>query len=265
MDGKLGEVRALRSPTRARLAPLALGLALSPGLMSHSVRAATRVHAAEFGTIYGSLSGEVVRDNARFQVEKFVLPPGASTGRHSHPADQLLVIIKGGTLKSVDTGRRTLWKDGRVMWYSANVPADGGDTNVGTTPIMMLWVTVKPEPPGIASQDYPNGTPKDYHLNYPNVPGEDLFENERVVVQRLTVMPGQWEGVHAHIPNQLYIEINGGVFTGRTYKTPEEPEGIGPQIPGTAGFMPTVDISVGHESHNAGKEPIELVWVTLKD
>ena len=263
MRGILSIVRGPQARFCVCLLGLGVGALLTPGFVGQPAHAAAPVRAAEFGTIYAGLHGEVVLDDARYQVERFVLAPGASTGRHSHPADQLLVIIKGGTLKSIDTGRSTLWKDGRAMWYGASETSDAGSTNVGTTPIMMLWVTIKPEPPGVASQDYPNGTPKDYHLNYPNVPGEDLFENERVVVQRLTVMPGQWEGPHAHIPNQLYIEINGGVFTGRTYTKPEFDEGHG--RPGDAGFMPTFDSSVGHESRNSGKEPIEMVWVTLKD
>ena len=28
--------------------------------------------------------------------------------------------------------------------------------------------------------------------------------------------------------------------------------------------MPTIDISVGHQSGNIGKNPIDLIWVTLK-
>jgi hypothetical protein len=28
--------------------------------------------------------------------------------------------------------------------------------------------------------------------------------------------------------------------------------------------MPTIDLSVGHQSGNVGKEPIDLIWVTLK-
>ena len=87
---------------------------------------------AEMAPIYAGLSGKVVLENARVRVEKFVLAPGASTGRHSGSADQLLVFVKGGTLKSVDSGRSTLWKDGRVVWRSAGDPADGGSTNVGT-------------------------------------------------------------------------------------------------------------------------------------
>jgi oxalate decarboxylase/phosphoglucose isomerase-like protein (cupin superfamily) len=28
--------------------------------------------------------------------------------------------------------------------------------------------------------------------------------------------------------------------------------------------MPTIPSSVGHESGNIGKEPIDLIWITLK-
>jgi hypothetical protein len=28
--------------------------------------------------------------------------------------------------------------------------------------------------------------------------------------------------------------------------------------------MPAIDISAGHESGNIGKQPIDLIWVTLK-
>jgi hypothetical protein len=31
------------------------------------------------------------------------------------------------------------------------------------------------------------------------------------------------------------------------------------------GWMQPIDASVGHESGNVGKEPIDLIWVTLKD
>ena len=49
---------------------------------------------AEIAPIYAGLSGKVMLDNPRVQVEKFVLAPGASTGRHSYPADQLVVFVK---------------------------------------------------------------------------------------------------------------------------------------------------------------------------
>ncbi len=241
--------------------PQALALLLSALVLLPLRMAPAR--GAEGAPIYANLRGEVVFDNARAQVEKFVLPPGASTGRHSHPADQLLVFIKGGVLKSVDSGRSTLWRDGRVVWHGAGESADGGSTNVGTKPIEMLWVTVKPVPPEAAATDMPSSWGLDYHLNYPNIPGEDLLENDRVVVQRFLVAPGQWEGVHGHRPNMLWIHVKGGLWSERTYKQAETADD--PAADGSVGWMRVIRPSVGHESHNRGQEPIDLIWVTFKD
>ncbi|MBS0367098.1 MAG: hypothetical protein JSR67_14880 [Proteobacteria bacterium] len=222
---------------------------------------------------YAALAGKVVLENERVRVEQFVLPPGASTGRHFHPADQLLIFVRGGVLRSADTGRSVRWQDGRVAWHAAGEAADGGDINVGTTPIEMTWVTVKPWAGAAAHAGGPsaNGArgatggdwPADAHLNYPNIPGEDLLENEQVVVQRFVVAPGQWEGVHAHRPNMLYVHIHGGQWSARS-KTEAEHLYPAPSADGKVGWMPTTPLSVGHESRNAGKEPIDLIWVTLK-
>jgi quercetin dioxygenase-like cupin family protein len=211
---------------------------------------------------YADVSGEVVLDNPRVHVERFVVAPGQPTGRHSHAADQLLVFIKGGVLRSADSGRATLWRDGRVAWQRAGEPADGGGTNAGSGAIVMICVTLKDVPatrPGA-----PIGRPPAAALNYPNIPGEDLLENDRVIVQRFVVNPGQWEGVHAHGPNMLYIHVKGGQWAARSKK---EPEHLYPQADpdGEVGWMSPIDISEGHESGNAGKEPIDLIWVTLKD
>src|ERR1700689_2451396 len=154
-----------------------------------------------YGPIYANLHGEMLLDNPRVIVQKFVVEPGQSTGRHTHPGDQLAVFIKGGVLTSRTSGRSTLWREGRVMWQNASDPADDGSTNTGTTPIEVVWVTLKP----VASQTPAAASGKNvkYHyLNYPNIPGEDLLENDLVIVQRFTVNPGQWEGVHAHNRHQ---------------------------------------------------------------
>lgn len=97
--------------------------------------------------------------------------------------------------------------------------------------------------------------------SYPNIPGKLLLENEKVVVQRFIFPPGQWEGVHAHPANQLYIHLKGGRWTVRygsrryTYNAPT----------GSVGWFGPVHISEDHESVNSGTEPIDLIWVTLKD
>ncbi len=221
------------------------------------------VDAAERAPIYAALQSELLLENSRVLVERFVLQPGQSTGRHTHPADQLLVFVKGGVLQSAATGRATLWRDGRVVWQSSTDAADEGSKNVGPDPIVMIWVTLKPRTPA-AAPSRAAGRRHDEHLDYPNIPGEDLLENSRVIVQRFTVNPGQWEGVHAHHPNMLYIHIKGGQWAARSKREPEHPYPE-PSPDGEVGWMPTIDLSAGHESGNIGKQPIDLIWVTLKE
>ncbi|HVW69634.1 MAG TPA: hypothetical protein VHB68_11700 [Steroidobacteraceae bacterium] len=209
--------------------------------------------------IYANLTGEVVLDNARVVAQKFVIQPGQFTGRHPLKSDQLLVFIKGGLLTSRATGRTTLWKEGRVAWQSTTDRAEDGYTNSGTTPIEFISVTLKP----VAATARSAGEPKYHYLNYPNIPGEDLLEDDRVIVQRFVVQPGQWEGVHAHHPDMLYIHVKGGQWAYRSKKEPETPYPE-PAPDGLVGWEPTIPLSEGHESRNIGKTPIDLIWVTLK-
>jgi hypothetical protein len=211
------------------------------------------------GTTPANLQAEVLLDNPRVLVQKYTVRPGESTVQRG-PGDQLLVFVKGGVLTSRG-GRSTVWRDGRVMWRE---PGDHSgveaSTNTGTAPIEMIWVTLKPVAAAAAS---PSAPPKYRYLNYPNIPGEDLLENDWVIVQRFLVKAGQWEGVHAHHPDMLYIHIKGGQWAARSKHEPEHPY---PEASpdGEVGWMPTIDISEGHESRNIGKEPIDLIWVTLK-
>jgi quercetin dioxygenase-like cupin family protein len=222
---------------------------------------ASAATAAQYGPLYANLQGEVLLDNPRVFVQKFIVPPGHSTGRRTQPGDQLLVFVKGGVLTSA-AGRSTLWRDGRAVWHNTADGADAGGTNTGSTPIEMIWVTLKPVAPS-ATAAAAASSPKYHYLNYPNIPGEDLLENDQVIVQRFTVNPGQWEGVHAHHPDMLYIHVKGGQWAARSKHEPEHAYPA-PSPDGEVGWMPTIDISEGHESGNIGKDPIDLIWVTLK-
>ena len=42
---------------------------------------------------------------------------------------------------------------------------------------------------------------------YPNIEGELILEDDRVVVQRFVLEPGQWEGIHEHPEYQLVIVL----------------------------------------------------------
>jgi mannose-6-phosphate isomerase-like protein (cupin superfamily) len=209
-----------------------------------------------------SPQGETMLDNPRVLVQKFSIQPGHTVDLSTSANDQLLVFVKGGML-TTHAGRATVWHDGRVMWKDAAARSDlGGSTNTGTAPIELILVTLKP-PAAPSGAPAPGSAPKYRYLNYPNIPGEDLLENDSVIVQRFIVNPGQWEGVHAHHPDMLYIHIKGGQWAARSKHEPEHayPE---PSPDGEVGWMPTIDLSEGHESRNIGKDPIDLIWVTLK-
>ena len=213
--------------------------------------------------IFAGLQGAVLLENERVRVERFELAPGQATGREGRPTDQLLVFIKGGVLRSLATGRRTLWREGRVLWQSAGAQSGAGSQNAGDATIVMDVVSLKQPTRRTAVAATKTGNPFGFYLNYPNIPGEDLLENNRVVVQRFLVRPGEWEGVHAHNPNMLYIHVRGGQWAARSNKEPEHayPQ---PSPDGEVGWMAPIDISEGHQSGNVGQEPIDLIWVTLK-
>jgi hypothetical protein len=206
---------------------------------------------------FANIEGEVLIDNGRVHVERCVLAPQASTGAWRGGADRLLVFVRGGVLRSAASERATLWRDGRVLWRAAQDPAPGAAVNAGRDSIEIVSVTLKSRGASVA----PAGTA--WHLDYPNIPGEDLLENDRVVVQRFLVPPGQWEGVHGHRPNTLYIHVKGGRWAVRSH-TEAAHEHAEPSTDGEVGWMDPIDPSAGHESGNAGDTPIDLIWVTLK-
>ncbi len=102
---------------------------------------------------------------------------------------------------------------------------------------------------------------QDCGQSYPNIPGRLVLENDKMVVQRFSFPPGQWEGVHAHPPDQLYIMLTDAHWTVR-YGS-RVTSGFSPA--GSVGFYGPVDIAEDHESVNSGDAPVELIWVTLKE
>jgi mannose-6-phosphate isomerase-like protein (cupin superfamily) len=208
---------------------------------------------------YSNLTGRVVLNDKRVLVQAFSIQPGQSTGRHTHHDAELLVFVKGGLLKSEADGRATLWRDGRVVWLDPATSADEGSSNAGDAPIELMEVILKPWSPaaGAASKKVDYG-----FLAYPNIPGEDVLENDRVIVQRFAMNPGEWEGVHGHHPNTLYIFIKGGRWMSRTTNPPSETVGNSPD--GDVAWMSAIDISAGHQSGNIGSTPSDVVWIALK-
>ncbi len=103
--------------------------------------------------------------------------------------------------------------------------------------------------------------PNPCHMYYPNIPGELLLENEKMVVQKFTIQPGQWEGIHRHPYDQLYVQVKGGEWT--VQYDGEESSFVAET--GSASWDPTgTTLAENHQSGNTGDEPMELIWINLK-
>ena len=141
-------------------------------------------------------------------------------------------------------------------WMDAIPLADGHESgNTGDTPIDLTWVTLKEDAPATPDVDHAEQI-------YPHIPLALLLENDRMIVQRVQVEPGKWEGIHSHPGNQLYIHINGGVWSERRGGEQLDPSPFSET--GSVGWMDAVDLSEEHESGNTGDTTIDLIWVTLK-
>ena len=127
--------------------------------------------------------------------------------------------------------------------------------NTGDTPIDLIWVTLKDDAPIAPDVEHVPQV-------YPNIPLELLLDNERVIVQRVQVEPGQWEGIHSHPGNQVYVHIKGGEWGGRAGGKLRDSTSV--SADGAVGWMQAVDMSEEHESGNVGDTTIDLVWITLK-
>ena len=105
-----------------------------------------------------------------------------------------------------------------------------------------------------------------YLLNYPNLDdpdGEVVLNNQHVVLQKLIVGPGEWEGIHSHPGNQIYVHIKGGYWSGMLGDQFEYQHEF--DADGSVGWMDQIPIEAKHNSGNTGDSPIELIYVTLKN
>lgn len=218
---------------------------------------ASGIAAQQVGVSYPNIPGELVLDNEYVVVQRFIIEPGQWEGIHSHPGNQIAVRVKGGLWAGRRGGREVYrmtepTKDGSVGWMDAVDLSEGHESgNVGDTPIDLVWITLKPCEP---VSDQAVGQV------YPNVPSEVLLDNDRVVVQRFVTQPGEWQGVHSHPGNQVFIHIRGGEWTIRTGAR----ETVSYSDSGSAGWWQRVDLSEAHDTANSGDTPIEHVLVNLR-
>ncbi len=104
---------------------------------------------------------------------------------------------------------------------------------------------------------------------YPNISGEVLLDDERVVVQRFRLEPGEWEGIHAHPEYQLVIvlqssdELTERLGDSETVLTIDEEQR---QQSMSVFWRPgPVELSDRHETGNTGTRPLEWIAITFKN
>jgi len=204
--------------------------------------------------------GEVLLENEHVLLQRFVVEPEEWEGVHAHPGNQVYVHIKGGEWSGRAGGEPTysgsVDEDGSIGWMDAIPLSEGHESgNTGNTPIDLIWVTLK----GDASLALEIEHSAQF---YPNIPLKLLLENDRVIVQRVQIEPGQWEGIHAHSGNQIYIHINGGIWSERLHGVQSPPSAFSET--GSVGWTDAIDRSEGHESGNTGDTTIDFIWITLK-
>jgi quercetin dioxygenase-like cupin family protein len=84
---------------------------------------------------------KVVLDNEKVRVLELNMPPGASTGVHSHD-DNVVVFVTGGEATQVVNGETKVMtrKPGEVVWSG---PVTHDTTNTGKTPVKTVVIELK--------------------------------------------------------------------------------------------------------------------------
>ena len=204
--------------------------------------------------------GRVVLTNEHVVLQRLVVGAGEWEGVHSHPGNQIYVHIKGGEWSGRLGGELaysgSISPDGGIGWMDKIPLSAGHDSgNTGDTDIDLIYVTLKSETPIATGIDHMAQT-------FPDIPTELVLENERMIVQRVRLDPGQWTGVHSHPGNQVYLQIKSGSWSQRRHGMQAASE---TQFEaGAVGWLDAIDISEEHDVGNTGNAAIEFVLVTIK-
>jgi len=100
-----------------------------------------------------------------------------------------------------------------------------------------------------------------------SIPVEDeplhkvLFQNDSVIVLKLTLPPGQRTQFHTHTHDRVAIDLSAAEITQQKINEPEGP--VTPTKPGNFSALTLTDASYTHRVHNVGKTPYEVLDIEL--
>jgi len=204
--------------------------------MDHSTMAA--------GQIYPNTPAEMVFTNDRVIVQRLSGEAGVWTGEHSHEGNQLAVVLKGGTQIVREGGEETevVFEDGQAAWVEATEAHD----HMSNDAVDAVLITLAGLSPGMGAAQA-----------YPDAEAGVIFENDRIVVQRLDMEPNVWTGEHSHAGNQMVVVLKGGTVTYR--EGGEETE-----VTRADGESFWVDAVEAHDHANTSEEAGAAVLITFK-
>lgn len=99
---------------------------------------------------------------------------------------------------------------------------------------------------------------------YPNIGGEILLDDDRVIVQRFVLEPGQWEGIHEHPEHQLVIVLNNtDELTFRYGGTEKVFTNYGEDSEALVSFWRPGPVSMSDQHDSANIDTRQLEWIAI--
>jgi quercetin dioxygenase-like cupin family protein len=198
------------------------------------------------GQRYPNLPADVVFLNERVVAQRIISEPGNWAGGHAHTQSQLAVVLKGGTItyREGDEETPVTYEDGDVFWVEPTEAHDHATTSESTFEVVLI--TIAEIEPGSGARQA-----------YPDMPADVVFENERVVAQRISVEPGQWAGEHAHTGSQLVVVLKGGT---QTYREGGEETSVTYED----GDVFWVEPTEAHDHGVTSESPLAAILITIK-
>jgi quercetin dioxygenase-like cupin family protein len=191
---------------------------------------------------------KVVLENDEVRVVRYVIPPGDTTAKHSHPNFVAVYLTDANAKVTTDDGKTSEVhaKAGTATWRT---PTTHVFQNIGDKPIE--GIAVEPKSPHSAP---PAGSVDE--TNLPGAGAKIVFENEQVRVVHYTIQPGQKVPMHGH-PDNVQIPL-----------TDATAESTGPDNKTTAVSLKAGEVrwrpAFQHSVVNTGSTPIEGVLVEMK-
>jgi quercetin dioxygenase-like cupin family protein len=120
------------------------------GLLALGLGAGWMVSRAQEPVATPRPAARLLLENEHVRVREIELPPGGSTGQHTHQVPELAYVFTEGTVKVTKPGEKPViehWPAGDARWRDAGVTHEL--TNAGDQPMRVLVIDVKDaRPPG---------------------------------------------------------------------------------------------------------------------